>query len=1069
MSAKLGCSRPWVCQALVCIVVCAFGAGIRPGYAAIELGPEKHFDIAPQQLPSALLQFSEQSGVQVTSPGQLVEGKHSPGVIGTFSPGTALALLLKDTALEFDVVDNKTVIIMGGATPASRPKVSYSELRRVSDPSTPAIAPLLQGRELRLAQATPGTPSTGIAQPQTTVAAGANEAAPLEEVIVTGSSIKRINAETALPVEVLRRDDIARTGATNTEELFRQISAASSAGATVAAQGTGNLTGGISTISLRGLGSSRTLVLINGQRAAVYGGGSIGVAGNSVDISSIPIAAIERVEILRDGASAVYGSDAIAGVVNFILRSNFQGLDVTGTAGTPTRKGGGQQENVSLYGGLGDLVGDRYNAGIGVNFQHFAPLMGSSRAFATRYSPGYGNDVTSSFAFPANVAIPAANGGGTRNPLVPNCGPDSLADVNFPTQCRFDNSPFDSLQPEMNKVSFMLNGHAALSNTSQLYTDDSFSQVRTRTTVQPVPLSYQNPLIAGNPYIAYLRNLLATQYPTYNNKAVAPGTGAFLLPPSSPYYPADWAAANNVGGQPLNLIYRDFANGPRNTLDTANTLRLVGGIKGDTAGWDYDASLLYSQIQVSENLETGYPLYSKIMPLLDQGNINPFGPTSDPNALAAAQDTVFRGQDFRSKTSVTSLNGRISHELAQLPAGPLAAAAGAELRRETFEYDPAQAVQTGDIAGQGGNQLPESASRNVESAYVEFDATLLKGLELDVAGRYDHYQGIGSTANPKVSLRWQPQEWVLLRAAAGKGFRAPSLTDLYASQATSVTANGTRDWILCPTFSASNPACSFQFTTVTGGNPHLTPERSQSFTLGAVFEPVRDFSIELDSFWIYLKNAIAVGGLGYATIMQSAASEQQFASYINRDAAGNIVSINQTNANLFKVNVSGLDMDLKYRFDMGRAGRFTVLGNGTYFYRYVSQNADGSWTSQVDRGLNTAGGVISRFRYNATLVYELADWGASVTENYQKRFHDSAANISGKTRFVAAYQTIDSQLFYQGLKGFKLTLGARNLFNRNPPYANYASSANNFVGGYDLSYGDALGRFVYLTAEYTLH
>jgi iron complex outermembrane receptor protein len=284
-----------------------------------------------------------------------------------------------------------------------------------------------------------------------------------------------------------------------------------------------------------------------------------------------------------------------------------------------------------------------------------------------------------------------------------------------------------------------------------------------------------------------------------------------------------------------------------------------------------------------------------------------------------------------------------------------------------------------------------------------------------------------------------------------------------------VTANGTRDWILCPTFSASNPACSFQFTTVTGGNPHLTPERSQSFTLGAVFEPVRDFSIELDSFWIYLKNAIAVGGLGYATIMQSAASEQQFASYITRDAAGNIVSINQTNANLFKVNVSGLDMDLKYRFDMGRAGRLTVLGNGTYFYRYVSQNADGSWTSQVDRGLNTAGGVISRFRYNATLVYELADWGASVTENYQKRFHDSAANISGKTRFVAAYQTIDSQLFYQGLKGFKLTLGVRNLFNRNPPYANYASSANNFVGGYDLSYGDALGRFVYLTAEYTLH
>src|SRR6185312_5423360 len=494
---------------------------------------------------------------------------------------------------------------------------------------------------------------------------------------------------------------------------------------------------------------------------------------------------------------------------------------------------------------------------------------------------------------------------------------------------------------------------------------------------------------------------------------------------------------HGIGGQPLNLIYRDFANGPRNTLDTANTLRLVGGIKGDSAGWDYDASLLYSQIQVTENLETGYPLYSKIMPLLDQGNINPFGPTTDPNTLAAAQDTLFRGQDFKSKTSVTSLNGRVSRELAQLPAGPLAAAAGAELRRETFEYDPAAAVQTGDIAGQGGNQLPESATRSVESAYLEFDATLLKGLELDVAGRYDHYQGIGSTANPKVPLRWQPAEWVLLRAAAGKGFRAPSLTDLYASQATSVTANGTRDWIQCPTFSAGNPACSFQFTTVTGGNPHLTPEKSQSFTLGAVFEPIRDFSIELDSFWIYLRNSIAVGGLNTAVIMQSAASEQQFASYINRDAAGNITSISQTNANLFKVDVSGLDMDLKYRLDMGHAGRFTLLGNGTYFYRYVRQNSNGSWTSQVDVGLNTAGGVVSRFRYNTTLVYELADWGLSLTENYQKRFHDSAASISGQTRFVEAYQTIDSQVFYQGVKGIKLSLGVRNLFNRTPPYANY--------------------------------
>jgi len=1034
---------------------------MRPSQAAMELGPQVHFDIAPQQLPSALLQFSAQSGVQVTSPGQLVEGKKSPGVVGTFTPSQALGLLLKDTSLLFDVVDENTVVITGRA----RLKMPRTDLRRVSEEQAAPGLPDRQG--LRLAQATAA--ATDLAPSKS--ADNPEQPRSLEEVIVTGSSIKRINAETALPVQIMRREDIARTGAINAEELFHQISAASSVGSTVAAQETGVQTGAISTISLRGLTSARTLVLINGLRSAVYGGGSAGASGSSVDISSIPIAAIERVEILKDGASAVYGSDAIAGVVNFILRSNFQGIEASATAGTPTDKGGGQQETVSLYAGKGDLVSDHFNAGLGVNFEHYTPLMGADRAFATRYSPGYGNDVTSGFAFPANVSLP--NGGGTRNPNVPNCGPNSIVDRNFPTQCRFDNSPYDSLQPQVQKLSVIFNGHLAVTGTSQLYTDDSFAQVKTTTTVQPVPLSFQNPLLPADPYNAYLTNLLATQYPQFPKLRSLIGTGAFLLPPSSPYYPTAFATAHGIDGQPLNLIYRDFASGLRHTRDNADTLRFVVGFKGDTAGWDYDTSVLYSQVQVKEALLSGYALYSEIMPLLDQGNVNPFGATTDPAALAAAQTDTFTGQDFETKTSITSLNGRVSRDLVQLPAGPLTAATGVEFRHESFDYNPAAAVQTGDIAGLGGNQLPESASRNVESAYLEFNATLAKGLEVDLAGRYDRYQRIGSTGNPKFSLRWQPTQAVLLRAAAGTGFRAPSLTDLYAPQATNVTANGTRDWLNCPVFDPNKQACSFQFTTVTGGNPHLSPEKSQSYTLGMVLEPVRDLSIDLDSFWIFLRNQITVGGLSYAAIMQSAATEQQYASYINRDATGTIVSINQTNANLFKSEVSGLDMDFKYRFDMGVPGRLTLLGNGTYFYRFVAQNADGTWTSQLDVGLptiaNGMGGIVSRWRYNATAVYEVGSWGLSLTQNFQKRYHDALSTISATPRFVSAYQTIDSQLFYTGLHAFKFTLGVRNLFNRDPPYANYAGTANNFVGGYDLNYGDPLGRFVYLTAQYSMH
>ena len=912
------------------------------------------------------------------------------------------------------------------------------------------------------------------AQVATSAAADAGSSAnsnvsSLQEVVVTGTSIRGINAETALPVQILSSKDIARTGATNVEQLLQSISATSSAGSVVSVDATGTLTGGIQTISLRGLGSSRTLVLINGKRASVYGGGSIGAAGNSVDIGAIPVAAIERVEVLKDGASAIYGSDAIAGVVNFILKSNYQGIDASATVGTPTDSGGGTEETGSLYAGIGSLSKDRWNLGFGLNASHTQQIMGASRDFATRYSPGYGNDVTSSFAFPANVSIPSGNSvypkGATVSPNAGSCGPNSLNDQYFPAQCRFDNTPFDSLQPLSKRGSVLLNGAFELSPDTELYGNAMYSEVRTTSFVQPVPLSSGNPVLKTDPYYAFLANLLATQYPGYT--AVKAGQGAFLLPPSSPYYPTAFAAANGLTGQPLNLIYRDFADGVRRTTDVADTSRIVGGAKGSALGWDYDVSLLYSAVLVHEDLEAGFPTYSKTMPLLDSGVINPFGPTTDPTALAAAKAAEFVGQSFNSKTSLTSLGGNASRQLATFSAGPLSAAVGAELRRETFNYSPSPSIQTGDIGGQGGNQLPESAKRNVYSAYVEANGYLLSSLDADIAVRYDNYQRVGNTINPKVSLRWQPTKWFLLRGSAGTGFRAPSLTDLYASQATSVTANGTRDPIKCPTFDPNNPACSFQFTTVTGGNPNLQPEKSRTFTLGTALSPVQNLNIDLDAYWIYLRNAIAVGGLSTATILQNAQTATQFASFITRDANGNIISISQTNANLFKTYVEGVDLNLRYAVAVGPGQIFSVL-DGSYTYKYANQNPSGTWTSQLDFGLPTVSGIHLRWRHTLTLGYQTQDWAISGTQHFQKGYHDGKSSVTGVFRDVSPYDTFDVQASYSGLHSLQFTLGATNVFNRVPPYANYASSANNFIGGYDISYGDPRGRFVYATLSYTL-
>jgi iron complex outermembrane recepter protein len=404
-----------------------------------------------------------------------------------------------------------------------------------------------------------------------------------------------------------------------------------------------------------------------------------------------------------------------------------------------------------------------------------------------------------------------------------------------------------------------------------------------------------------------------------------------------------------------------------------------------------------------------------------------------------------------------------------LPAGAFAIGVGGELRRETFLYDPDPAIQSGDIAGIGGNQLHQSAARSVESVYLELNAPIVHSLVADAAVRFDNYQTVGSTWNPKLSLRWQPMDWMLFRASAGTGFRAPSLTDLYSPQARSVTANGTRDPIQCPVFNANNPSCSFQFTTITGGNPDLQPETSTEYSVGTVLQPINNLNINLDAFWIFLKDQIVVGGLSSATILANAANATTFARFITRDpVTNNIVSIQQTNANLFKVAVSGLDGDISYKFDMGSAGSLGWHGNGTYFYKYQSQGPTGVYLNQIDTGTTAAGGVISRWRFNETLSYDIGDFDIAFTHNYQKRYHDTPSNITAVARYVGQYQTFDLQASYHLEKNFTFSLGVLNMFNANPPYANYAATANNFIGGYDVSYGDPRGSFVYGRITYKL-
>lgn len=903
----------------------------------------------------------------------------------------------------------------------------------------------------------------------------AQEATRLEKVEVTGSSIKRTEAETALPVQVLRREDIERVGAATTEELLRQVTAATSAGSIQATQANGTITTSQSTISLRALGSTRTLVLVNGRRVAVFGG----TTSTAVDVNSIPISAIDRIEVLKEGASSLYGSDAVAGVVNFILRKEYSGSEFRAGYGEPTHGGGGKTWSVSAFTGVGAPDG-RFSGFVGGGYEKQESISGASRRYAHNINVAENNDLSSTIAFPGNILY-GPTFGRLASPAFPNCEPTGIVspffngNVNSGQACRFENSPFLTVQPELEKTYFVANGRVKLTSSIEAYVESGFSRNHFTYGTQPVPISEATTLPATNPYNAYLANLIATRYPTLPAglaRFSTLGNTLVLLPPTSPYYPTSFVASLGLStSQPIAFRYRDFANGLRSTRDEADNTRLVAGLRGNAGGWDYDAAFSHSQSKAASVLLAGYPRYSLFLPLLDAGNINPFGPTSDASALEAARNAEFRDAIYRSKTSSTGLDARASRELMDLRGGALAVAAGAEFREEKFTFTPSEAFQLGDIAGFGGNILGVDRKRHVASAFAEVAMPFFKGFEVDLGIRSDNYQVVGSTTNPKISMKWNPSAEWLLRGSYGTGFRAPSLTDLYTAQASSVTPNGTRDPIRCPNPTTGAPAdCNNQFPTITGGNPNLKPEKSRSGTFGFIFEPVPFVSIGVDAYWIFLKDSIVIGGLNSAFILANATNATQYSSFLVRGApdgnasgVGPIVGIIQTTSNLFKVRVSGADVDLKLVPLRAAGERLTLRLDGSYVFDFKRQNADNTYTNQVDQALNAAGGVIPRWRHVASAVWERGPFSASVSQNFQKHYNDLAANITGVGRIVASYETFDLQGAYTGIRNLRLTLGMKNVMDRAPPYTN---AGGQFAAGFDIAYADVRGRFVYGSATY---
>jgi iron complex outermembrane receptor protein len=884
----------------------------------------------------------------------------------------------------------------------------------------------------------------------------AQQAQRVEKIEVTGSNIKRIEGETPLPVQIITREDIERSGAVTTEQLMQTIAVANNNNNLVAAAASGASTGGISTISLRGLGSYRTLVLVNGRRLAAYGTITDSV---SVDVNNIPLAAIDRVEILKDGASAIYGSDAIAGVVNFILRRDFQGAEASVRYAYPEDRGGAITR-VDATAGFGDLARQRFNVLVVGSYERDKPLFGRDREFArSGINVGANNDVTSGNTFPANIVLP---NGATRNPLAPNCDPSVVSPLFPATLCRFDPSPYVTLVPDAKRGSLYAAGRFALTPNWELYGEASYAKTEQQFVIQPVPLSDQFALPPNHPLF---------------NVAPYNGFNTIVLRPTSPYYPADFIRGLTGGATPDVLVrYRAFAAGLRDLTDIVEQPRVVAGIQGNAWSWDLDAAYLHTESKLRERVNGGYPSLNAILPLLNSGQVNFFGPNT-PEVQALIDATNFRGDAYEVTNKMDSFAAKGSRELMNMAGGPLALALGAEYRKEKFTVDPDPAIQSGDISGYGGNFLPVDRSRDVKGVFAELNVPLVRTVEANLAVRWDDYEGTGSKTTPKVGVKWQPTRALLVRAAAGKGFRAPSLNDLYQPQLTGVTAPGLSDPLRCPVTASSND-CQTQFPILTGGNAALKPEESKNYTAGFIVEPNNNLSIAFDAFKINLKNTI-IYGITANTILEDLG---QFGYLVTRGAAspafpglpGPIVQIDQTNLNLGETRLQGLDVDMKLRIPAGTAGRVTISLNGTYFDKYETQNIDGSFTSVVGtlQGTTGTGGVVPRWRHYARVDWTTGPWGVSVAQSFQLGYKDLPGTFEDGTdpafvpRRVGSYETYDLQAMYQGWRSLKVTLGVRNVLDRHPPYTN-SGGQNSFQAGYDPSYVDPRGRTYIAALGYT--
>ncbi len=855
------------------------------------------------------------------------------------------------------------------------------------------------------------TPLITAAEPQGPPAGSSGSSTTLDTIVVTGSYIRRTNAESPSPVTTIDADEITKSGLNSIADVIRTVSADNSG--TLSQAFSGAMAGGADGVALRGLTVDATLVLVDGHRMASYPLSDDGQR-QFVDIDSLPMAIVDRVEVLKDGASATYGSDAIAGVVNVILKKQFTGLDLSATAGS-TDRGDGLSQRFAAIWGTGNLDADGHNFYLSIEGRHqqaIPQLARGSYVSASDLTPWggpnlYGGVVTGSLPNPLTTyTVPGqvlpVSGGVVQDQTpfqLPGCSAQNVALAGGPGNgCAWDTNAYKKLQPRTAGLDVSTHWTQRLAGDWTNALAASYYLSQSEQYRQP---NAYNVGIALVPF-AWAGALSGTvnQFNPATTRVVLPSNSPDNpFNPASPYFAAAQAYYNGIGsnfsnyvGDPA-LFFGALTNLPgQHTMYGTDVYRLVDDLTNTLGAWDVAASVGYVR-DVTRITYQGFLYVPAFYAALANGYR--VGQNAYLNSAAVNNSLVPETHDTAT-SDVAFITANATRKMFPLPGGEAALAVGVD-SRIVHQNNPGEpyALQ-GDILMDGS--FYARGSQSVSAAFAELVAPVFNSLEIDAAGRVDHYNTSAGTAfTPKVGFKWTVIPQIAFRGTYAQGFRAPGIAESGNAGSASSVAPAPVDPVRCPVTNAigdcGGPGSSVAL--LTRSNPNLKPEKSRSYTFGVIVEPLPHNALTVDYFYIRRDHEIASAPYSLENAIRTPAPP-------GSALPGPIIEYLTPYVNASYSITAGIDVGWKTLLDLGRYGVVTTRIDATHLiqqqqtfgdvtYHYVGTVGptalSGSTGTPANRGTFTLDWTLGALSLGTTLNYRSAMQGidASLTAPGSRR------------------------------------------------------------------------------------